>query len=217
MKNNALFYGSAVGILIECFSQVASAGRLLGKVEIEKLQSSLKSYPEMAIDFTQTQTKKLRGKKSTSLGKAYFKQPDLFRWQLVSPKKDEWIYDGKNLYNFIPDHQQASKYDANGAKGKELRQIVDLVTNFSTLSATYDFGEVKEEGELLVLSLTPKLKGELNKVELTVSKMGFSPKSLVLQFQNDNPTRLDFSNLITSGVASSIFSIPKGVAIEAVK
>lgn len=217
MKHIAPFYSIAVGFLVASIAPVAVAARLLGKVEIEKLQASLKSYPEMAIDFTQTQTKKLRGKKSLSQGKAFFKQPDLFRWQLVSPKKDEWIYDGTNLYNYMPDRQQASKYDANGAKGKELRQIVDLVTNFSTLSASYEIGEVKEEADLLVLSLTPKSKGELSKVELTVSKAGFSPKSLVLQFQNDNPTRLDFSNLVTTGVVSTIFTIPKGINVEAVK
>ena len=98
----------------------------------------------MSVDFTQTQTKKLRGKSRTSLGKAYFKNPNLFRWQLLTPQKDEWIYDGKNLYNFIPDQNQAYKYEAKGSKGRELRQIIELVTHYSTLSESYDFGEVMD-------------------------------------------------------------------------
>jgi outer membrane lipoprotein-sorting protein len=193
------------------------AERVLGKNEIEKLQLSLKSQPEMSVDFTQTQVKKLRGKTSTSLGRAYFKQPDSFRWQLLSPKKDEWLYDGKDLYNFIPDRMQATRYDANGSKGRELRQIVDLVTNISSLTKSYDFGEVKEIGPLLELSLTPKAKGELIGVMLSIQKDTLEPKSLILKFQNDNPTKLEFSKLSKGGLSDSTFSIPSGVTIETVK
>jgi outer membrane lipoprotein-sorting protein len=191
--------------------------RVLGSAEIEKLQQSFKIQPEMSIDFTQTQVKKLRGKTSTSLGRAYFKQPDSFRWQLISPKQDEWLYDGKNLYNFIPDRLQATRYDANGTKGRELRQIVDLVTNISSLTKSYEFTEVKEVGPLLELTLTPKMKGELAGVTLTIIKDSLEPKSLILRFQNDNPTKLEFSRLAKGGLSESTFSIPKGVSIETVK
>jgi len=207
----------ATVIFALCGSGPSFAERVLGSSEIEKLQQSFKIQPEMSIDFTQTQVKKLRGKTSTSLGRAYFKQPDSFRWQLISPKQDEWLYDGKNLYNFIPDRLQATRYDANGTKGRELRQIVDLVTNISSLTKSYEFTEVKEVGPLLELTLTPKMKGELAGVTLTIIKDSLEPKSLILRFQNDNPTKLEFSRLAKGGLSESTFSIPKGVSIETVK
>ena len=211
------FWLSLVGILFLSSSGVSFAERLLGRAEIEKLQQSFKIQSEMSIDFTQTQVKKLRGKTSTSLGRAYFKQPDSFRWQLISPKQDEWLYDGKNLYNFIPDRLQATRYDANGTKGRELRQIVDLVTNISSLTKSYDFTEVKEVSTLLELTLTPKTKGELAGVTLSILKDSLEPKSLILRFQNDNPTKLEFSGMSKGGLSDSTFSLPKGVTVETVK
>ncbi len=205
------------GLIALSSSGASFAERLLGRAEIEKLQQSFKIQSEMSIDFTQTQVKKLRGKTSTSLGRAYFKQPDSFRWQLISPKQDEWLYDGKNLYNFIPDRLQATRYDANGTKGRELRQIVDLVTNISSLTKSYDFTEVKEVSTLLELTLTPKTKGELAGVTLSILKDSLEPKSLILRFQNDNPTKLEFSGMSKGGLSDSTFSLPKGVTVETVK
>lgn len=210
-------YCFLAGVLVLSSSGASFAERILGRAEIEKLQQSFKIQPEMSIDFTQTQVKKLRGKTSTSLGRAYFKQPDSFRWQLISPKQDEWIYDGKNLYNFIPDRLQATRYDANGSKGRELRQIVDLVTNISSLTKSYEFTEVKEIDPLLELTLTPKTKGELAGVTLSIQKDSLEPKSLILRFQNDNPTKLEFSRLSKGGLSESTFSLPKGVSVESVK
>lgn len=198
-------------------SSASFASRVLSRAEIEKLQQSFKIQSEMSIDFTQTQVKKLRGKTSTSLGRAYFKQPDSFRWQLISPKQDEWLYDGKSLYNFIPDRLQATRYDANGSKGRELRQIVDLVTNISSLTKSYNFTEVKEIDFLLELTLTPKTKGELAGVTLSILKDSLEPKSLILRFQNDNPTKLEFSHLSKGGLSDSTFSLPKGVSVETAK
>jgi len=212
-----LRYRFIAGVLVLSSSGASFAERILGRTEIEKLQQSFKIQSEMSVDFTQTQVKKLRGKTSTSLGRAYFKQPDSFRWQLISPKQDEWLYDGKNLYNFIPDRLQATRYDANGSKGRELRQIVDLVTNISSLTKSYEFTEVKEVDSLLELTLTPKTKGELAGVTLSLQKESLEPKSLILRFQNDNPTKLEFSHLSKGGLSESTFSLPKGVSVESVK
>lgn len=193
------------------------AAKVLGKEEIIHLQKSFKSKSEISVDFTQTQTKKLRGKTRTSLGRAYFKAPDLFRWQLLSPQKDEWIFDGSHLYNFAPDQLLAYKYEAKGSKGRELRQIIELVSNYSTLEDSYNFLSVTEESNQVEIELQPKQKGDLTGVTLKLNKATSEPKYLILKFANGNETRLDFANASSSTLSESTFSVPKDVKIETVK
>jgi hypothetical protein len=61
------------------------------------------------------------------------------------------------------------------------------------------------------------MKGELAGVTLAILKDSLEPKSLILRFQNDNPTKLEFSRMSKGGLSESTFSIPKGVSIETVK
>lgn len=179
--------------------------------DIRKIQEKIKAFSDLQVEFNQKTYRALRKRTSKSNGRAFFSKPNKFRWILEEPKRDEWIFDGKELNHFFPARKEAISYSANINKGKDFRQIVDLVLNFDTLLKKYDIKSAEQIGEIVKIHLIPKNKGEILSADLSLDLKKNYISQLQLNFKQGNHTKLEFLNPVKKSIPASTFSVPAGI------
>ncbi|MBP6219120.1 MAG: outer membrane lipoprotein carrier protein LolA [Oligoflexales bacterium] len=179
--------------------------------EIRQIQGKMKSYESLSVEFSQSVFKNLRKKTVTSRGEAFFKRPDRFHWRLLSPKPEEWLYDGKDLVNYFPTKKEAVRYSANAAKGRNLRELVDMVLDFNKLLDHHKLvSAVKEPGRILV-ELAPVDSSEMTKIELVIDEAKNFVSSIKMHFRGGNVTTLSFSSPKFDKFSEAGFKVPEGI------
>jgi outer membrane lipoprotein-sorting protein len=106
-----------------CFASVKK------QTSINDLYQNIIHYEAMSLNFSQKTFRKLRKKTSTSSGSAYFAKPNSFVWKYHSPIKDTWIFDGKSFLSWTQGDAFALEYPQDSNKGKELRQVMNMILN----------------------------------------------------------------------------------------
>jgi outer membrane lipoprotein-sorting protein len=193
-----------------------SYGKTLSNKELAKVQSKMKAHKFLKLSFEQTRYKALRKKEVKSKGSAYFKLPTQFLWQLEnSPQK--WIYNGKKLIHWDSSKGSAVMYGSSAQKGKELRDIISLVTRFDSLNKDYAINESKISNNLLKLLLVPKKSsGDLQSVNVEFDLKKSHISALKLNFGGGNFSKFRFYSPKTSKFSENKFRLPKGTKIQTV-
>ena len=177
----------------------------------------------MTLEFEEKLYRHARNVTLLKKGTAYFIKPDQFRWE-VSPAKQEsakeiWIFDGKDLFQHSTKEKYATRYSSKLGKNKELKELVDIITNFGALLSSYSFDGAKKEDELIHVKLTPKQKSEIDFLEITIKTREAEKKKpfmqgLTLYFKDKNSTKFDFKPMKEEQVADkSKLTLPKEIKI----
>ncbi|MFK7826532.1 MAG: outer membrane lipoprotein carrier protein LolA [Oligoflexales bacterium] len=222
MRNQILFeykpWNLAMQIVI--FSSILSFWTVptaygdLSEKEVRKLQEKIKSFEHLNVAFTQKTYRSLRKKTSLSSGQAFFSKPNHFRWALETPSKTQWLYDGKTLSYFLPDKKQATTYPSQVNKGKELRNIVDMVLNFDELLKRFRILQARQNDHIIDITLSPLSTSEIKSADLKLdTKNGFM-ESIKLNLGAGNHTTIEFSNPRKSSIPESTYRVPKGTKIS---
>lgn len=180
----------------------------LSVTQTQRVIAKVQGQSNLSLDFTQKIYKSLRKRNIENYGKVYFKKPSYFRWVFRRPQREEWVYNGKSLFHFFPKKSYAHKYSAKAKRGKELRELVDLVLNFQALLKDYKIKSSVQTIESLNIVLLPKKKLDVEKVALDVNKKKSILEKLILYFVDGNITTFEFSNPVTSKLVPSTFSLP---------
>lgn len=184
--------------------------------QIEELQTKMKSRKYTKLNFEQTRYKALRNKKEKSTGSAYFKLPDRFLWKLDNSSQ-QWIFDGVRLIHWNKANAFAVMYGNSAQKGRELRNIISLVTRFDTLKKNYEVKSSQLENKKLNLQLVPRKRtGDLDRVSVEFDVENLHISRLRLNFGGGNYSEFRFFNLDTKSFSDSKFRLPKGTKIETV-
>ena len=168
----------------------------------------------MKVNFSQTLYKHLRKSTTVSHGVAFFSKPSKFRWILTSPSAVEWIYDGENLFNYQPKQKKAMRYGSEIAKGREMRQVVDMVLNFDTLFSVYQLQATQKVENGYKLILLPLKSGDLVKVDLQLDLKHEYINQIVLYFRGQNKTTFDFMKPNKGVINKAKYALPQGVKIS---
>lgn len=187
-------------------------GKDLSLEELKKAQDKVKAFENLTVDFEQSRVD-IRKKTQKSVGKAMFSKPDKFRWQLVKPHADEWIYDGKQLLNYKPEEKEATRYAATGNNAKGINQIVDVVMNMDALLKRYDVIKSTQEGSVVAVELKPKSEGDIKGMNLRLDVKAGYVSFLKLFYRDGNDSELTFNNPKKQPIPASTFVLPKGVKI----
>lgn len=184
--------------------------------EVWAYQKSMDTPPAMSFDFNEELYRNVRKKTIHKKGSVYAIKPDKFKWQVGS---NIWLYDGKDLLQYNKEEKYAVRYSSKLGKSKELRQLVDMITNFEALLKSYNFEGAFEKEKEIIIKLKPKGASEIEALEVTLSLTMFSKKKktsmkkLVLFFADKNITRFKFSNRKEEKVELKRLSPPKGTKI----
>lgn len=175
--------------------------------ELRKLQLKLQEHKYLSMDFEQIIFKKLRKKTSKNKGEVHFRKPDSFHWKFSQADHEEWIYDGKTLFHYFPKKNIATRYKAQAAKGKNLREIVSIVLDFDSLLKRYSVVSSSQDKDLVKISLKPKDHGEISQVQLSLDTKLNYMREVKLNFEGGNHSTFAFSNPKHSEIKNT-FSIP---------
>ena len=222
LKLNLIFLAGAAFLLISLDLRAEDKKSDVGKKpvislsdkEMRGIQEKLKSFQYLSVDFTQSTFRSLRKRTTVTTGKAHFSKPDKFRWMLIKPKADQWIFDGKTLSQYIPDRKEAVSYGSGANKGKEFRQIVDLVLNFNNLLERFTIKSSKKIDHFAEIVLEPKKKGgDIAEAVLKLDLKENYIKTLQMHFGHGNHTTLTFNDPRRNPLKDDVFELPKGTKV----
>ncbi len=175
-------------------SKPTSAKVPLKLEELRKIQAKLQDYQFLTLNFEQIIYKKLRNKTLSNKGEVYFKKPSSFRWTFHQAEPEEWVYDGSSLLHYYPAKGYAHRYKAHAAKGKNLREIVNMVLDFDSLLMRYTVSSSFQEGKIVTLTLNPKERGEITQVSLVLNLEKNLISEVKLSLEGGNQSVFAFSN-----------------------
>lgn len=163
--------------------------------ELKSIQEKLQNFKFLNLDFEQTVYKKMRNKTFKTRGEASFrKKPASFHWKFKDDIKEEWIYDGETLYHYFPEKNYAQRYKSGAAKGKNLREVVDMVVNFESLLKRYRVDSATQKKELVTAELFPKKKEEITRLVLKLDLEKKFIRGVKMEFDGGNYSVFVFSN-----------------------
>lgn len=176
----------------------------------------------MSINFQEELYRHARQVTLSKEGSAYFIKPDMFRWEVSPVKQDNkeiWIFNGKDLFQHSTKEKYATRYSSKLGKNKQLKELVDIITNFKALLSNYRFDGAKKEGELVHVRLTPKQTSEIVFLEITLQtreteKKPTFMKELTLHFEGKNRTKFKFEPIKDEKIADkNKLILPKEIKI----
>jgi outer membrane lipoprotein-sorting protein len=193
---------------------LAIVDEALSTEELRELQGKLNRRASLAVDFVQTRTSALRpNRPSVSSGKAIFAKPAKFRWVIEKPQADILIFDGVTIFNYKPADKIVSRFKTEGGRAKEIKEIIDFVLNFDELLKRYKLEKAVKIGQLITLSLIPKIPGQVTNLNITVDAKDYFVAVVSMIFVNKNTSEIQFSNPIAGKVDAKAFATPEGLTV----
>jgi outer membrane lipoprotein-sorting protein len=192
----------------------------LSKAEIDSLQEKLRAGDSLRVDFVQKKVSPSRPNRPVVVkGHALFQKPDRFRWVLGQPLNEETIFNGKELYKYLPAEKTAAKYSAKGQQAREVKRVVDFVLNVGSIFETYKLISSRRENKLLHLEFQPLNPDtdEIDRLELTVDEDKGYVSRVFFSLRNKASINVDFSSPDRRGLTPLSFALPQGVKVNEVQ
>jgi len=125
-------------------------------------------------------------------GNFYFSKPDRMRWDYVQGQPQNVVGDGKWIWVFQPDLQQAYKVDYKAAFGSG--GLVALLADREGLTARYRLALVERGDSLVRVRLTPKADvGET--IELAMAPDTLDLRSVIINDPAGSVTYVEFDDV----------------------
>ena len=178
----------------------------------EKLYESLRTLTSLSANFFQQVVDSKGEVIQEATGTFELKKPGRFRWHYDPPNSQEIIADGKNLWLYDLELEQATVQPIEQALGSA---PIILLTDLKPLSEDFDIREMPESFGLNWVALVPKVQDtEFYRVEIGLD--GNVIREMKLHDHFDQKTIIRFSEI---NAASNLpdarfnFSIPEGVDV----
>jgi outer membrane lipoprotein carrier protein len=133
-----------------------------------KLNALLASLDTFQADFTQVITTETGEELDKLSGQFSLKKPGKFNWQVKQPFSQVLIADGKYLWQYDADLEQAMVRDLDESLGGTPAQL--LGGSLTQLQNTYKIGYEKKpsaQGEVEIFHLTPLEEGQFESIQLS--------------------------------------------------
>ena len=148
-----------------------------------------------------------------TVGLMWLKRPNLFRWEYFEPFAQTIVSDGKTVWVYDQELQQATVRDYSDAVGESAAQILAGIDN---LEHNYTLEDLGEQGTLAWVAIYPINEEQ---AQFDSMRLGFdehSLKNLEILDVLGNTTRLKLYDVILNSVleASTFeFEVPSGVDV----
>lgn len=180
---------------------------------VKNLQVRYDRIKTLEADFTQVFHSGAMGSDETSHGRVFMKKPGKIRWQYTGDVGDEIISDGKTVWVYQPDLNQAVKKTVDGSSGL----ATDFLSGIGDLKRDFDIALSNETATAWTLELTPRAsQPNIQKLFMDIDKTsGLATKTVVVD-SFGNETRVSFENIKTNNaLKDSLFKFtpPKGASV----
>lgn len=207
-RSFAMFIIMAAAFFIPALSFAEDASEV-----VAKLQRKYDSITSIKAAFTQEVSSK--GMPATSSrGNVWLKKPGKMRWEYQEPAKDIIVSDGKTIWLYQPDLNQAIKSPASSGASS---MATDFLSGIGKIEKEFIVILSSAEGQYHVLTLTPKSEQpSLKKLVLEVGKYSYLVEKTVITDHFGNQTSVSFTDItLNSQIKDSLFKYapPRGAAI----
>lgn len=207
-------------------SSIAAGGNPPGpagisKSDLDAIAKKLTSSESLRVDLVQRKTSPARPDRPVVVkGHALFQKPDRFRWVLGEPINEETIFNGKELFKYLPRENVAARYSAKGQQAKEVKRVVDFVLNVESIFKAYNLvsgtREVKGAAKTVKLEFKPANpeSDEIDTLELIIDEDRGFVSRVFFTLRNKSSLAVDFSNPDRRGLTPLSFSLPASVKVN---
>lgn len=205
----------AICALMMVSSSFALGESSVSKKQLQEIQEKLKENTYLTVDFEKITYAALRNKTRKSQGMAYFKKPHYFRWVFQEPHNTELIFNGSAILSYLPDEKRADRLGVNSDKGREVKQVVNMVLDLEALLQRYDLVSSTIDSQYLNIEIAPKKKvfGDIHKGLLTIDLKNYYIENVKLYFDAKNYTQYLFKNPKRAKFSDTKFELAKGVKV----
>lgn len=206
-------------LVIFCVAPAQIWAGVVSKEELKKIEARLQERETFEVKFSQVLKTGLRNREAQSRGSATFGKPNLFRWSLEHPTRQEMIFDGTTLIQYDKDARAATKLAPTAEKRRELEEVIAAATSIDVLLGKYDLEKSEKDTATgnITLNLKPKSASQgIKSIALRVSAAQNFIEMVHLQFSDGTSNRISFSNPLPVKRTPDTFhfSAPAGVKVS---
>jgi len=207
---NVIFCLSFVFFIIAPLPAAAGGGH--GREDVvSRLEKRYQAIRTLSADFTQL-SKGLSSMDGSEGGKVYFKKPARIRWTYKGSVTDEIIGDGKVLWFYQPELNQAFKSQA-----KQSDISTDFLSGMGSLRKIFTASIIPvKRGELEIKLQPRKTHPQIKDLSLFVDIKRLLVIKFILKDHYGNTTEVSFSHIkIDAPMRDTlfVFTPPKGTAV----
>ena len=189
------------------------------KDELKKIEKKLQERETFEVKFSQQLKTGLRKREALSRGTAIFGKPNLFRWVLEHPAKQEMIFDGTSLVQYDKDAKAATRLAPTADKRRELEEVIAAATSIEVLLNRYDLEKSGRDASSGNVSLTlkPKTSSQgIKSISLKISAIQNFVEVVNLEFSDGSSNYIAFSNpqILKRNANTFKFVPPSGVKVS---
>lgn len=180
---------------------------------VSSLEARYEAIFSLSADFTQV-SEGLSSTDGKSGGKVYFKKPGKIRWAYTGDVTDEIIGDGKTLWFYQPDLNQAFKMT-----GRRPDISTDFLSGMGSIRKYFTYTISPAKKGLISIRLEPrKTHPQIKSLILVVDKKKLLVREFILKDHYGNTTDVSFSGItLNAPIGDKLFSFspPTGTDVIA--
>lgn len=206
-------------ILILFILLILPAGTLFAETsEQQALDSIQRQYEKVSTfeaDFTQRSYVKMMNQTQSVKGTVKIKKPGKMKWVYGAPDTQILISDGKNLWLYVPEEEQATRVPVESIYSSNTPAL--FLAGKGKLTQSFNVESVSEENKNILVTLVPKNDDQgLARLILHADKKNYQITGSTVYDKLGNKTEIRFSQIrINREIPEEQFQLktPPGVEI----
>ena len=206
-------------ILILFTLLILPAGTLFAETSeqqaLDSIQQQYEKVSTFEADFTQRSYVKMMNQTQSVKGTVKIKKPGKMKWVYGAPDTQILISDGKNLWLYVPEEEQATKVPVESIYSSNTPAL--FLAGKGKLTRSFNVESVSEENRNILVTLVPKNEDQgLARLILHANKKNYQITGSTVYDKLGNKTDIRFSRIrINREIPEEQFQLktPPGVEI----
>ena len=201
------------------FTLLALPGTLFSETSeqqaLDAIQRQYEKVSTFEADFTQRSYVKMMNQTQSIKGTVKIKKPGKMKWVYGAPDTQILISDGKNLWLYVPEEEQATKVPVESIYSSNTPAL--FLAGKGKLTRSFNVESVSEENQNILVTLVPKNEDQgLARLILHANKKNYQITGSTVYDKLGNKTDIRFSRIrINREIPEEQFQLktPPGVEI----
>ena len=201
------------------FTLLALPGTLFSETSeqqaLDAIQRQYEKVSTFEADFTQRSYVKMMNQTQSIKGTVKIKKPGKMKWVYGAPDTQILISDGKNLWLYVPEEEQATKVPVESIYSSNTPAL--FLAGKGKLTRSFNVESVSQENQNILVTLVPKNEDQgLARLILHADKKNYQITGSTVYDKLGNKTEIRFSRIrINREILEEQFQLrtPPGVEI----
>ena len=183
------------------FTLLALPGTLFSETSeqqaLDAIQRQYEKVSTFEADFTQRSYVKMMNQTQSVKGTVKIKKPGKMKWVYGAPDTQILISDGKNLWLYVPEEEQATKVPVESIYSSNTPAL--FLAGKGKLTRSFNVESVSQENQNILVTLVPKNEDQgLARLILHADKKNYQITGSTVYDKLGNKTEIRFSQVRTN-------------------